>query len=129
MSPFVGIRYGTELSRRAQKDHWIADNQKEEYREVLAAITNAYIVVVRNSAPMVAYGPKEQREREDAERRSLEAIRNRLFIATDLEREKIPDLWSRALHDMDHNPDIKEFKRRFEEIEALIRKLASKSIT
>jgi hypothetical protein len=38
ISPFVGIRYGYELSARAQRRQWIAENKKLEYREVLTAL-------------------------------------------------------------------------------------------
>jgi hypothetical protein len=82
-----------------------------------------------NTAPMVAYSPEEQKERDDAERKSLETVRNRLFINDALEREKIMDLWTKALRDMDHTKDMQLFKKRYEEVEIAIRKLAREVIS
>ena len=35
VGPLVGVRYGQELARRFQKAQWIADNKKQEYKELL----------------------------------------------------------------------------------------------
>jgi hypothetical protein len=125
----VGVWFGGHIAQRSQREHWVADNKRQEYRDLLTDITDAYLLVMRNSAPMVAYSPEEQKERDDAERKSLETVRNRLFINDALEREKIMDLWTKALRDMDHTKDMQLFKKRYEEVEIAIRKLAREVIS
>src|SRR6516165_10127003 len=48
VGPLVGVWVGAYLTGRRQKQEWVADNKKEEYRELVKAITgclSAYVQV------------------------------------------------------------------------------------
>jgi len=42
IGPLVGVRYGHDLAKRWQKEHWISDNKKQEYRELLGILTASF---------------------------------------------------------------------------------------
>jgi hypothetical protein len=128
LSPFVGILFGHQLATRAQREQRLADNKNQEYREVLSALTTAYLITVKFSAAMVVFGPDEMRERDEAERRSLETLRNRLFIAEELAQHKVLDRWELALRAFDDKRDPAALKKAFEELESLVRSAARKSL-
>jgi hypothetical protein len=41
VGPLIGVLVGAYLTGRRQKRDWLADNKKEEYRELLSAMTKA----------------------------------------------------------------------------------------
>ena len=128
LGPLAGVRYGHELSERSQRKHWFRDNEKAEYREVLAAMTTAFAVIMPYYTPMVVHGPDEMRQRDEVERVSIETMRNRLFIAQALNDGRIPDRWIAALRTFDNKHDVSVFRQQFQELEAEIRELAQKSL-
>jgi hypothetical protein len=69
-----------------------------------------------------------QQKRNDAKKKSTDALRDRLFIADELERYKIVELWEKALKDLDYKHDTEAFTKKFDEIDVLIRKGALESI-
>jgi hypothetical protein len=63
LGPLVGIRYGHELSKRLQREHWLRDNEKQEYREVLRVLTSSFATIVRCGSTGVVIGGEEMRTR------------------------------------------------------------------
>jgi hypothetical protein len=47
VSPFVGIRYGQDLARRWQKEHWTNDNARQECRELISTLTRAFTLMLK----------------------------------------------------------------------------------
>lgn len=132
VGPLVGVRYGSELSKRAQREQWINDNAKQECREVLSTLTTAFAVIVRYHAvpisgpPISAQDSGEMRERDEVERRSLETLHSRLFIADELEKRQIRERWVKAIRQYEDSADHATFSREFGGISHEIRKIAGK---
>jgi hypothetical protein len=97
VGPLVGVLLGAYLATRAQKQHWILDSKKEEYRELLSTLTQSFNVLLDYHAPMVGHGPDEQRA-EHAERlKALAAIGDRLFISDEVKRIDVLNRWHKAV--------------------------------
>jgi hypothetical protein len=109
----VGIRYGHELSKRLQSEHWVRDNEKQEYREVLGVLTSSFATIVRCGSAAVVIGAEEMRARNQAEQAALETLRDRLFIADKLKEINAFDRWLEATRDFDNDKEEKKFALRF----------------
>jgi hypothetical protein len=124
LGPLVGVRYGHVLSKRLQKEHWTTDNKKQEFREVLSAITEAFSTIVRYGSAGIATGPEEQRARDRAESTSFAILRDRLFIARELEELRAIHRWAEATRDFDNQHDITQFTQRFAKLTSDIKEAA-----
>ena len=124
LGPLVGVRYGHVLAKRLQKEHWTTDNKKQEFREVLSAITEAFSTIVRYGSIGAGSGPEEQRARDRAESTSFAILRDRLFIARELEELRAIHRWSEATRDFDDQRDITQFTQRFAKLTSDIKEAA-----
>jgi hypothetical protein len=97
IGPIVGIIIGAYISNRNERKHWIADNKKQEYREIITALVDAYRAVLESTAPMVAYGPEEQRKFWQSEQNLLITLNTRIFIADEVSQLKIQERWLEAV--------------------------------
>ncbi|HEY4762905.1 MAG TPA: hypothetical protein VIH75_04465 [Candidatus Sulfotelmatobacter sp.] len=80
VGPLVGVRYGHELAKRSQKERWIADNEKEEYRELLSALFDAANISVLNRSLGREATVEEELQEERSDHRLQGVIHTRLFI-------------------------------------------------
>src|SRR6267378_2982277 len=120
LGPLVGVYYGHVLSKRWQKEHWIAENKKQEYRELLTTLTRTFGSIVNISLAMIAHGPEEQRAHAEMEAQALMTIRDRIFIAGELREMKLGEKWIKAARDFDNTRDYDAFAKSFGEITRLI---------
>lgn len=128
IGPLVGILLGARLARRSQRDQWIADNRKSEYRELLTALTKAFTGIVQLRAPGVALGPQEQKALSDLEAQSFVAIRDRIFIAKEIENLKLLARWSQALRQYDNTLDVAAFAEASRLITATLKESAASHV-
>ena len=128
LGPLVGVRYGHALSKRLQTERWVVENKKQEYREVLGAITEAFSTIVRYGSAGIATGPDEQRARDRAESVSSGILRDRLFIARELEELNALNRWVEATRDFDNQHDITQFTQRFAKLASDIREVALRTM-
>jgi hypothetical protein len=124
LGPLVGVRYGHALSKQLQIEHWTTDNKKQEFREVLSAITEAFSTIVRYGSAGIASGPEEQRARDMAESTSFAILRDRLFIERELDELKAIHRWLEATRDFDNHHDITQFTQRFAKLSSDIKEAA-----
>ena len=124
----VGAFLGHYLSKNWQREQWIADNRKQEYRELLTTLTNTYMLIVRFIGPMMALDSQTQRELDQAERDSYRVIRDRLFIAKDLGGSDILRLWATAVENYRQTHDERVFAQRFSHINEEIVRLATRKL-
>lgn len=111
--PLVGILVGHFLTRSWQRTQWLMDSRKQEYRELLTTLTNTYIVFGQYIGHSIALDPQTRREVDQAERESYRVVRDRLFIAKDLQEADILNLWATAVENYKQGLDIKVFAKRF----------------
>jgi hypothetical protein len=89
VGPIVGIRYGHELAKRSQKEHWNNDNAKEEYRELLSALFDASNVSALNRSLGRETTAEEDLQEERSDRRLFGVIHTRLFIREFVQEQQI----------------------------------------
>ena len=107
--PLVGVLIGAYAANRNQRKHWIADSKKQEYRELLTALTRAFGTMLElRGTGIVALGPEDQRAYGAMETQALQTIRHRLFIADEVKQMDLLNRWADATRDFDntHNPRI-----------------------
>src|SRR5690242_9343170 len=91
LGPLVGVRYGQELSSRFQRSQWIAENRKQECRELLGAMTAhaAAIGIAHDSRAT----PAERQRRDALEIALISLFDDRLFISEDILKLNLRRRW------------------------------------
>jgi hypothetical protein len=132
VGPLVGVRYGQELARRWQREHWTNDNAKQECSELLATIANTFSVILKYHAPSASglplTGPhdaEEMRARDVAEQNSLEIFYRMLFISDELVKRDIRNRWISAIQQYEKGNDGTRFAGEFGTIAREIRGIAT----
>src|ERR1700690_1705665 len=77
----AGVLVGAYISNRNQREHWIADNKRSEYRELITALAKSFTSILKLRAFGVALGPEEQRMLSNLETDASSVILDRLLIA------------------------------------------------
>jgi hypothetical protein len=118
------------FTRHSQHEQWELDKKTEEYRELLDALTIAYLdtcEVVHLATIGIA------REEDDGEivptaveMTAYRLLRNRIFTANELEAEDVTRRWDTALINFKKNGGVEKFAARFTSISATIVWLATK---
>ena len=93
IGPLAGVLVGAYLTGRRQKRDWLADNKKEEYRELLSAMSKAINVFIQ------VYVAEEGRNAADrgriraAKSELLEVTQSRLFIVKTMKEVDVTNRW------------------------------------
>ena len=87
LGPLLGIVVGHYLTRSWQRRQWIADNQKEEYRKLLAGLNRLNMVLIQDHTNQNV-GTQEIK---DAMEEISMALNTSLFIVDFLEGSKVVD--------------------------------------
>ena len=101
MFTLAGVVVGAGLtylfSRSKEHEQWLRDNRKEEYRELLSAISEAFLIVHKyGSGP---FGPLEnQGIVESVKHKSFRILHDRIFIADELKKADIRSKWIHILN-------------------------------
>lgn len=132
VGPLVGVMLGTYLTLRIQKQRWVLDNKKEEYRELLSALTESFHTIL-GLAPMSARSTEEQRESLQAHWKAMTVINDRIFITDEIRKLDVMNRWKTAFHEFEtgwpERPDYANtFAKAFGKLASDILK-AAKSIT
>ena len=99
VGPVVGILVGAYLTKQWQREQWLADNRKEECRELLSAIARS------SDALLEARSQVEQQSvtKNDAlkvswaeDRKCMILFQDRIFTAKRLNEHKIFTTWHKA---------------------------------
>jgi hypothetical protein len=131
LSGLIGVIVGSLLTNiltgRSQRKQWLADNRKQEYRELLSTLTHSMTVIMTYTGTMVAIGPHEQKEFQKAYNEALRVLHDRIFVAEQIKRDKIEDRWTTAMAELKRTNDIHCLDDPFDEIKALIVRAATES--
>jgi len=115
----IGILVGHYLSRSWQREQWRRDKRYEDYQAVLSAITAAYMAIVRvdQASTTSHYTPEMTAEMEVIKVESFKVIRDRIFIADELENASIIMEWDEAVtyYDM-HAINERKFAERYSKL-------------
>ncbi|HTA21927.1 MAG TPA: hypothetical protein VK763_00215 [Terriglobales bacterium] len=85
LGPLTGIFIGHWLTKRWQREQWIADNQKEEYRRLLAGLNRLNVILVQEHFN----GNLDAQEIKNAAEEVTEALNTSLFITDFLTKTKV----------------------------------------
>jgi hypothetical protein len=88
VGPLVGLLVGHYLIRSWQREQWLLDSRKQEFRELLSAITSAHVehISCTTFRDASSYDLKVWKE---AEKRAFQVIADRIYIAEDVEQLRI----------------------------------------
>ncbi|HXP70738.1 MAG TPA: hypothetical protein VOA88_15760 [Candidatus Dormibacteraeota bacterium] len=125
VGPLVGVLVGAYIANRNQRKEWVADNKKQEYRELVSILTRALNSVMLESAVLVAHSPEEQREFERIGNEVLITIRDRLFIEDVVTKLRVYERWRQALADFRGVRQRQVLIDKVEEIKSDLRKAAA----
>jgi GAF domain-containing protein len=118
-----GVIIGQRMTRDSQHKQWLRDKKTEEYRELLDALTAAYMdAMERSQLHSQGYARDDDDEpvANSVEIKAYHMLRSRLFTAVELDREEIPRRWPEALIDFRNTDDTHVFAKRFDYICAMI---------
>jgi hypothetical protein len=130
--PLVGVLVGALLGRSWDRRKWLNDNRKEEYRELITALTDAATAMMERVESRDGAHIQLVRERSEfvEEKRgrylkSLKVLQDRLFIAAEIEKMKLFDRWGDAVKKVLDDKNVSAFDDKFEVIKSDIVKRAT----
>jgi hypothetical protein len=85
LAPLIGIFVGHWLTKSWQRRQWLADNQKEEYRRILAGLNRLNMVLAQQHCD----GDVGAQEIKQATEEITIALNTSLFITDFLEKSKV----------------------------------------
>jgi hypothetical protein len=119
----VGALLGHYLSKTWQREQWILDNRKQEYRELLSAISHSVVTLIARDRGVVDKGALRV-YLEDLSTEVYRMLGDRIFIADDLAREHIREKWMAAVRAFTEDCKMDEFALRVYEIKEQLVHLA-----
>ena len=108
LGALVGVALGGYLTMWIQKQHWVADNKKEEYRELISTLYESFMVI-GDFYTIIARGPQEQRAEREAKMKAVTVIGTRIFIADDVKRLDLGHRWRKAVREIETSRDGEAF--------------------
>ena len=110
-----GIVVGHVLTRSWQRKQWLLDKRNEEWRELLSALSESLRVSLK-IYPARALSGAEEREIVEAQSNSFRIIRDRIFIASDVQDLNIENRWSFAVQHHSQTMDAKKLGNAYKEL-------------
>lgn len=123
----VGAGVGQLINGRREQRRWIADNRKQEYRELLTTLTNTATFLMEYFGTSAAKDPEHSKRFTQVYGDALRVISDRIFIAEEIKKANIHELWIDALAELQKTKDIHLLSERFEAIRVSIIKSAVKN--
>ena len=112
------------MARNTQREQWLLDRRKEEWRELLTALAESLRVSLK-IYPARALSGDEERQIVEAQSNSFRVIRDRIFIASDVQRLNIENRWSAAVQHHSQTMDAKPLGAAYKELRSEIVKAAT----
>jgi hypothetical protein len=127
IGPLIGLLVGHILTRSWQRQQWLMDNKKQEYRELLSAISHTFVALVSSQA-FDNNNPNALRvELMNLSKDVHRILGDRIFIADDLARTQLRERWMGATNEFLRNCNVETFALRVHEITEALVKLAVES--
>jgi len=136
---FIGAFGVHLLTQSREREKWILDSKKEEYRELLSAISQAHIRT-SSAGPGFAHSRNEGDQQRDAsiflaQDDSVRIFSDRLFITKDLPLQDLQESWRKAMGDFSYRQawsigshPSEGFDREYKRIKDEIVAAASRSV-
>ncbi|HEY4354605.1 MAG TPA: hypothetical protein VGN16_02575 [Acidobacteriaceae bacterium] len=89
IGPLAGILATQYFTRSAQREQWLKDRRKEEFRELLSAITKCAVVLMTRTALNDIGQDDGRKEYLAATQQAFQTIADRIFIAKDVKEMQV----------------------------------------
>ena len=119
-----GIVVGHFLTKSWQREQWLLDCRKEEFRELLKVLTRSFATICFYSGMRVMVGD-EKKAQEAAQTDAQTTIRDRIYIADDIARLDIYKIWRKATDEFQQDRVYIAFSEKYALIRAMIIKAAT----
>jgi hypothetical protein len=103
IAALLGVLLGSYLAVRGQRKQWIADNKKQEYRELLTTLTKAYQELAALNAPIVIQSKEDRQNYEEAMKLAETVILDRIFISKEVAEMNLVKRWLEVMEDTTHD--------------------------
>ena len=123
----IGITAGSKLTESRDRKGWINDNRKEEFRELLDALTEEATALISLLHAMKSGSIYTERDEHNKRMVSLKIIKTRIYIAKDLKERGLYDEWLHAIELAFITKNYDEFDDTFERIRDWIIERAAES--
>jgi hypothetical protein len=100
LGPLAGILIGHVLTRSWQREQWLLDCRKEEFRELISALTAATVEFLVFHTSKGTTTPQPMDVWLDAQKLAYRVIRDRIYIADEVERINVSDRYLKIAKDM-----------------------------
>lgn len=127
IGPILGVRYGQDLSHRYQRQRWIADSKKKEFKELLGTLDSVIAFYARENV-VPKEKKAEQSEYLDTNHKAMWCIRDRLFIASEMKEHNVLERWRNLLNTFLAGGEFGTFTRGFNELREELVSMATKDI-
>ena len=85
VGPFAGLLFGHYLIKKWQREQWLLDSRKVEFRELLTALNDAIVHLMMFTPAYAAGNGSEELDRlAAAQRIAMRVLADRIYIASDL---------------------------------------------
>jgi len=121
VGPLVGVLVGALLARSWGRRRWLIENRKQECQELLGAITKSATQMLTSNE---AGGDIRSWESWDSYLGTVQSFHTRIFIAEDVDKEKLFDRWVPAVREFGSGHDRHKFDEAIEKICATIVRMA-----
>lgn len=118
IGPLVGVVVGALLTRSWERRKWVKDVRLQECRELLKATSDAATRIMERQM----LGGVSAEQVWDLYLASVQVFQTRLFIAKEVENQKLLDIWAHAVHDYQEKHDRAKFDEQFETLKAGVTK-------
>jgi len=110
VSGFIGAFGVHLLTQSREREKWILDSKKQEFRELLSALSQAHINTRSLSSGWANYPSADNKERHASifliQDESSRLFSDRLFIANDLPLDSLRESWRKAMKDFCYNDPL-----------------------
>lgn len=114
---FGGSMVSQFLTRATTRQQWLMDNKKQEFRELLTALSAAYMKLAQIAAPDEVHPPELKQQADTLKVEAYRILRDRLYIAEEVAQVGALDLWDPATHNLQATKDFRTFAGRFTELQ------------
>ena len=115
---------GQRMARKSQFEQWLRESRRIEYRELLSAITTAYLLLVEDGSPVATASAEVSKEVETAKMESFRVFRDRVVIAPEVGVMSIR--WSHQVAIYERDRNVVEFEDWYKKI---TRNLSHQAVT
>jgi hypothetical protein len=130
VAALVGIGFGSWLTTKNQRKHWLLDNKRAEYRKLLTTLSEcATQLLAAYAGTPVVLAATDQRLLVRALTNSTNVIYSRLFIADEIKRLDVMKRWQGTVDTLQKDHDSAGFGKRLDGIMDDIRAAALKDFS